>query len=251
MSGQTSTVSVEAVMDLGTNYVECLRTMNAAALRGVEFKMDASLRPVVGLAPDSLEMLIGMAQDFNKQECLERCKRSKEKGTVFGRPLKALSENFLVEAHRWADGKTDLRTAARNCDMHPATFRLHVERAGIIPDKKARKNGRWPLPEKWEVLVQKLLHEEITFEGAALRAELSVKSFKQRLALHREEIRKLAPQALLDACQAWAEKKCTRKKAAMQAGYKPETFQTLLKVLGYEREKKISKSDNAQQSVSI
>jgi len=247
MSALTQAVPLDAVMDLGSSYVECLRTMNAAALRGVKFKMDVSLQPVVGLPPDSLELLIGMAQDFNRQECVERCIRNRKEGVKYGRPNKALPENFLVEAHKWADGATNLRAAAKNCGMAPATFRLHVERAGIIPDKKARKNGRWPLPEKWEVLVQKLLDEEITFEGAALRAGLSVKSFKQRLGLHREEIRKLAPQTLLDACQAWAEKKCTRKKAAMQAGYKLETFKSLLRVLSYERSKqKFSKSDNAQ-----
>jgi len=135
MSALTQPVALDAVMDLSSSYVDCLRTINAAAQRGVTFDMDACLQPVVGLPPDSLELLIGMAQDYNSQVCQERSAINREKGVRYGRPKKALSENFFTEAERWLAGEISSSKAAQNCKMSPSTFRLRAKQVGLTSDK--------------------------------------------------------------------------------------------------------------------
>ena len=142
MSAQTQAVPLFAVMDLGTSYADCLRTMNAAAMRGVNFNIDARLHDVVSLKPKSLELLLGMAQDFNRQECRERCTHNRKEGVKYGRPEIELPDNFFTEVQRWKAGEISSRQAAQNCGLSPSTFLHRAKKAGLNDtDKDNAGNG--------------------------------------------------------------------------------------------------------------
>lgn len=63
-----------------------------------------------------------------RQRQAEGIMAAQKRGVRFGRPEKALPQNFYVQCARWRSGKCSLREAARACHMPVSTFHYKCRR---------------------------------------------------------------------------------------------------------------------------
>ena len=66
-----------------------------------------------------------------RQRQAEGIAAARARGVRFGRPPRALPENFHEVQRRWREGEMTLEEAARACGMARSTFHERAKRLGI------------------------------------------------------------------------------------------------------------------------
>ena len=69
-----------------------------------------------------LREVVGAERTFRRKQQAEGIAEARDKGIRFGRPSKALPDNYFHEYQKWRKGKTTIAEAAKACGMTPARF---------------------------------------------------------------------------------------------------------------------------------
>lgn len=83
-----------------------------------------------------LQVLSFVAQNEReniRQRQAEGIAAAKKRGVRFGRPMKALPENFFEVQQRWQKGEITCREAAKLCNMPYGSFRRKAGKVGEVP----------------------------------------------------------------------------------------------------------------------
>lgn len=83
-----------------------------------------------------LQVLSFVAQNEReniRQRQAEGIAAAKKRGVRFGRPMKALPENFSEVQQRWQKGEITCREAAKLCNMPYGSFRRKAGKVGEVP----------------------------------------------------------------------------------------------------------------------
>ena len=134
---------VKSIDRLGRNYEEILKQWHLLTkVKGIDIVvLDMPLldtrrgKDLLGtfLSDIVLQVLSFVAENERtniRQRQAEGIAAAKAKGVKFGRPAKALPENFHGCYQRWKQGEISGAAAARECGMPLATFRYRAENYG-------------------------------------------------------------------------------------------------------------------------
>ena len=69
-----------------------------------------------------LREVVGAERTFRRKQQAEGIAEARDKGIRFGRPSKALPDNYFHEYQKWRKGKTTIAEAAKACGMTPSRF---------------------------------------------------------------------------------------------------------------------------------
>ena len=118
-----SQLPLAAIMEMASNYADCLRAMQRATQRGVRFALPAELAPLAKLDAEALDALIGLEQAFAR-------KRQALHGVRQGRPPKDTPQGFAEAVRSWQAGEVSCAKTAASLGMSPSTFRSKAEKLG-------------------------------------------------------------------------------------------------------------------------
>jgi len=103
------------------------------------------------------ELMLALARESSRENRRERQRegiaQAKARGVRFGKPSRALPENFEDARRAWRGGLLSLREAAEECGMPESSFYTAAQRAERDAREAAGKNGapvkaHAPAPER-------------------------------------------------------------------------------------------------------
>ena len=228
-----SLLSLDTVLDMGPTYADCLRAMNEAARRGMEFDVPAVFVPLVDMDAAALEALISMERGFSSQARSRELRKSKRNGIRTGRPPRELPPGFYEAVERWSAGELSCNAAARSCGMPPSTFRKQARLLREPLEPRVMDAETRSACECWA-------RGEISKAQAAARARLSPCAFAGVLRANGITRRAslgnrgatVPSENFTQAVALWEAGKISRKKAAAMCGVSEKRFSSCLRRVG-------------------
>ena len=82
-----------------------------------------------------LREVVGAERTFRRKQQAEGIAEARDKGIRFGRPSKALPDNYFHEYQKWRKGKTTIAEAAKACGMTPSRFYYQAKKFRKVFEK--------------------------------------------------------------------------------------------------------------------
>ena len=123
------TVIICGLNDLGCSAAQILSSLdqicaeNEAVIRVLSLE-DAGVEDALkgDFILQVLREVVGAERTFRRKQQAEGIAEARDKGIRFGRPSKALPDNYFHEYQKWRKGKTTIAEAAKACGMTPSRF---------------------------------------------------------------------------------------------------------------------------------